>query len=287
MNGFLSIVLLAALCYGVFAGFIYLMQPQLLYYPNVPSRELTATPARIGLDYEAVTLQTEDGVRLSAWFIPHPAPRATLLFFHGNAGNLSHRLESIGLFHELGLAVFIIDYRGYGESEGDPTEAGTYRDAAAAWRYLVERRQIAAQEIVIFGRSLGAAIAADLASHTRPAALIIESAFTSVPNMAARLYPWLPVRWLSRYRYNTQHSLETITCPLLVIHSREDDIIPFSEGEQLFAHAREPKQFLELHGGHNDGFLVSREAYQRGLDEFLQRHNVPPLTRTRSSPWPR
>ena len=274
MNGFLSFVLLAALGYGVFAGFIYLMQPRLLYYPNVPSRELTATPATIELDYEAVTLQTDDGLRLSAWFIPHPAPRATLLFFHGNAGNLSHRLESIRLFHDLGLAVFIIDYRGYGQSEGSPGEAGTYRDAAAAWDYLVTKRHIVPQEIVIFGRSLGAAIAAELASRTRPAALIIESAFTSVPNMAARIYPWLPVRWLSRYHYDTQTALESLTCPVLIIHSREDDIIPYAEGEQLFTHAREPKQFLELHGGHSDGFLVSREAYTQGIDDFVGKYVV-------------
>ena len=274
MNGFLSFVLLAALGYGAFAGFIYFMQPRLLYYPNLPTRELTATPAETGLDYEAVTLHTDDGVRLSAWFIPHPAPRATLLFFHGNAGNLSHRIESIRLFHDLGLSVFIIDYRGYGQSEGRPSEAGTYLDAAAAWNYLVDERHIAPQGIVIFGRSLGGAIAAELASHTRPAALIIESAFTSVPNMAARLYPWLPVRWLSRYRYDTHRALETITCPVLIIHSREDDIIPYAEGEQLFAHAREPKRFLEIHGGHGNGWMVSREAYTRGIDGFLERYVV-------------
>jgi fermentation-respiration switch protein FrsA (DUF1100 family) len=269
MSGLLSIALLTALAYATFAGLIYLMQGRLLYFPNVPSRELSATPADVGLDYEAVTLQTDDGVRLSAWFIPHAAARAALLLFHGNAGNLSHRLESIRLFHALRLTVFIIDYRGYGQSEGSPTEEGTYRDAAAAWRYLIGERRIHSSGIVIFGRSLGAAIAAELASHTRPAALIIESAFTSVPNMAARRYPWLPVRWLSRYRYDTQRHLETVACPVLVIHSSEDELIPYVEGEQLFAHAREPKQFLQLRGGHANGFLVSRETYLRGLDDFL------------------
>jgi fermentation-respiration switch protein FrsA (DUF1100 family) len=272
MNGFLSFVLLVALGYGAFAGFIYLMQPRLLYYPNLPTRELMATPAEIGLDYEAVTLPTDDGLRLSAWYIPHPAPRATMLFFHGNAGNLSNRLESLRLFHDLGLAVFIIDYRGYGQSEGSPSETGTYRDAAAAWDYLVDERHIAPQEIVIFGRSLGGAIAAELASHTRPAALILESAFTSVPNMAARLYPWLPVRWLSRYRYDTRRALEATSSPVLIIHSREDDIIPYAEGEQLFAHAREPKRFLKILGGHGNGFLISRDAYERGIDDFLVRY---------------
>jgi fermentation-respiration switch protein FrsA (DUF1100 family) len=272
MNGLLSIAGLALLGYAIFTGFVYLVQPRLLYYPDVPTRELTATPGRIGLDYESVALSTDDGVRLSAWFIPHPAPRATLLFFHGNAGNLSHRLESIRLFHELGLAVFIIDYRGYGESEGRPTEAGTYIDATAAWRYLVETRQIPPQDIVIFGRSLGGAIAAELASRTRPGALILESAFTSVPNMAARLYPWLPVRSISRFRYDTRRALDTIACPVLIIHSREDEVIPFAEGEQLYAHAREPKRFLELRGGHGDGFLVSGGRYMQGIDDFLKIH---------------
>jgi fermentation-respiration switch protein FrsA (DUF1100 family) len=272
MNGLLSIGGLALLGYAIFTGFVYLVQPRLLYYPDVPTRELTATPGRIGLDYESVALSTDDGVRLSAWFIPHPAPRATLLFFHGNAGNLSHRLESIRLFHELGLAVFIIDYRGYGESEGRPTEAGTYIDATAAWRYLVETRQIPPQDIVIFGRSLGGAIAAELASRTRPGALILESAFTSVPNMAARLYPWLPVRSISRFRYDTRRALDTIACPMLIIHSREDEVIPFAEGEQLYAHAREPKRFLELRGGHGDGFLVSGGRYMQGIDDFLKIH---------------
>jgi fermentation-respiration switch protein FrsA (DUF1100 family) len=271
MNALLSIALLAALAYAAFAGFIYVMQPRLLYYPSVPGRELTASPADIGLDYEAVALQTDDGLRLGGWFIPHPAARATLLFFHGNAGNLSHRLDSIRLFHELRLAVFIIDYRGYGQSEGRPTEAGTYGDAAAAWRYLVDERHIPPSGILIFGRSLGAAIAAELASHTRPGALILESGFTSVPNMAARLYPWLPVRWLSRYRYNTRQYLEAVTCPVLVVHSIEDELIPYAEGEQLFAQAREPKQFLPLRGGHGNGFLVSRETYVQGIDDFLAR----------------
>lgn len=269
MNALLSIALLAALGYGAFVGFIYLMQPRLIYYPNVPGRELTGTPADIGLDFEAIALTTDDGVHLSAWFIPHPAARATLLFFHGNAGNISQRLESIRLFHELRLAVFIIDYRGYGESEGTPSEEGTYRDAAAAWRYLLDERHLAPARIVVFGRSLGSAIAAELASHTRPAGLIIESAFTSVPNMAARLYPWLPVRWLSRYRYDTERSLDAVACPVLVIHSREDELIPYAEGERLFAHAREPKRFLPLQGGHGNGFLVSRENYVRGIDDFL------------------
>ena len=271
-NSLISILFVILLVYCSLALYVYLMQPRLLFYPDLPGRELVATPAGIGLEYETVTLTTEDGVSLGAWFIPHTAARGTLLFLHGNAGNISHRLDSLRLFHELGLAVLIFDYRGYGESGGTPSEAGTYRDAMAAWRYLTGQRKIAAERIVLFGRSLGAGIAAELATRTRPGALIMESAFTSVPDMAAELYPWLPVRLLSRYRYDAREQLARINCPLLVAHSRDDEIIPFAHGQRLFEHAREPKQFLELRGGHNDGFLVTGQGYSDALERFLSDH---------------
>ena len=271
-NSLISILFVILLVYCSLALYVYLMQPRLLYYPDLPGRELVATPASIGLEYESVTLTTEDGVSLGAWFIPHTAGRGTLLFLHGNAGNISHRLDSLRLFHELGLAVLILDYRGYGESGGTPSEAGTYRDAMAAWRYLTGQRKIAAGRIVLFGRSLGAGIAAELATRTRPGSLIMESAFTSVPDMAAALYPWLPVRLLSRYRYDAREQLARINCPLLVTHSRDDEIIPFTHGQRLFEHAREPKQFLELRGGHNDGFLVTGQGYSDALERFLSDH---------------
>ena len=214
-------------------------------------------------------LTTEDGIRLHAWFVAADAPRGTLLFSHGNAGNISHRLDSISLFHSLGLDILIFDYRGFGESEGKPSEKGTYLDVKAAWDYLLEERMISPEEIIIFGRSLGAAIAVDLASQHPSAGVILESAFTSVPDMAASLYPWLPVRLLSRYRYNSLDMIARITSPLLVVHSREDDIIPFAHGEKLFAHANEPKQFLELRGGHNDGYHASRKSYMKSMQQFV------------------
>ena len=271
-NSLLSILFVILAVYCMLALYVYFMQPRLLYYPDVPGRELVGTPADIGLEYEPVILVTTDGVRLGGWFIPHTSGHATLLFLHGNAGNISHRLDSIRQFHELGLAVFIIDYRGYGESEGSPTETGTYDDATAAWHYLIAQRGIAPRDIVLFGRSLGANIAAELATRTRPGALIMESAFTSVPDMAATIYPWLPVRLLSRYRYDAYKQLARISCPLLIVHSRDDEIIPFTHGQRLFERAREPKQFLELRGGHNDGYLVARRDYLEGIGHFLSEH---------------
>jgi uncharacterized protein len=266
------LLLLVAGCYGAFAVYLFIMQPRLLYYPDMPGRELEATPAVVGLAYEEVALQTSDGVRLHAWFIPVEQPRASVLFCHGNAGNISHRLDSIRLLHSLGLQVLIFDYRGFGKSEGSPSEAGTYRDVDAAWHHLLDVRGIPAGEIIVSGRSLGAAVAADLASRTRPAAVILESAFTSVPDMAAEIYPWLPVRLLSRYRYDNLDKVMRITGPLLLVHSRQDEIIPFAHGERLFERAREPKSFLEIQGGHNDAFLTSRKAYTHGLKAFLDTH---------------
>jgi len=272
LQNLVFLLFLAAVGYGAFALYLFIMQPRLLYYPEIPGRELEATPADIGLAYEDVTLQTSDDLRLHAWFIPVQNPRATVLFCHGNAGNISHRLDSIRLLHSLGLQVLIFDYRGYGKSEGRPSEPGSYRDVDAAWHYLRQERGLADTGIIIFGRSLGAAVAADLASRTRPAAVILESAFTSVPDMAAGIYPWLPVRLLSRYRYDNLAKVARIDRPLLLVHSRQDEIIPFAHGERLFDRAREPKQFLALAGGHNDAFLTSRKAYTLGLKSFLDTH---------------
>ena len=257
--------------YAAFCAYIYFMQSSLVYFPNMAGRNLVATPADIGLDYQDVKFISEDKVRLHGWFIPHNKAKGTLLFFHGNAGNISHRLDSIAIFHRLELNVFIFDYRGYGQSEGKPTEKGTYRDAEAAWLYLTRTRNTSAKQIIIFGRSLGAAIGAWLAGRHTPAALIIESGFTSVPAMGQRLYPFLPVRWLSRFSYNTKKYVKTITCPVLVAHSRDDEIIPFEESLEIFAAAPEPKQFLEMRGGHNDGFIISDESYLKGLDSFIKK----------------
>lgn len=249
--------------------FLFLFQSRMIYYPELPGREIIATPAAIGLEYEQVTLVTEDRIKLHGWFTPAESERGVVLFFHGNAGNISHRLDSLRIFNALGYSSFIFDYRGYGRSEGKPTEQGTYLDAEAAWRYLVEQRNRAPQEIVYFGRSLGASVAAYLATKQLPKALILESAFTSVGDFAASFYPVYPTRLMARYRYNTRKYLESINCPLLIVHSKQDEIVPYKHGQQLYEHANEPKQLLTITGGHNDGFLVSGTLYTKGLNDFL------------------
>jgi len=264
----LKLLLVIAAGYVLVVAGVYVMQPRLLYLPNLPGRALGGTPRDLGLGYEDVRLQTEDGVSLHAWYVPATGSR-TLLFFHGNAGNVSHRLGSIKVFHDLGLSVLIIDYRGYGESEGRPTEVGTYRDAEAAWRYLTETRGVSPGRIVVFGRSLGGAVAAWLAARTRPAALIVESAFTSVPDLGQELYPWLPVRWLSRFDYPTRRYVADVRAPVLVVHSRDDEIAPFHHGEAIFAAAPPPRTLLELEGTHNEAHVRSEQRYIAGLRDFL------------------
>lgn len=264
--GFLVVLYLAV------AGFLWVAQPRLVYYPDFPTRELARTPAQAGLDYEDVRLRTDDGVALHGWYVPAPAPGApVVLFFHGNAGNIGDRLDTLRLLHEAGAATFIIDYRGYGRSGGSPDEAGTYRDAEAAWHWLTDTRGTAPRRIVLLGRSLGGPIAAHLAARRRPAGLILESTFTSLPDLAAEHYPWMPVRLLTRYRYDTAGYLAEVACPVLVVHGRDDELVPFAHAERL-AELRPPVvELVALRGGHDDAFLVSRARYHDSLAAFLGR----------------
>jgi fermentation-respiration switch protein FrsA (DUF1100 family) len=243
-----------------------LLQTHLIYFPT---RAYSATPADAGLDYEDLTLKTGDGLAIAAWYVPHAAPIGSVIICHGNAGNISDRLFSIEALHRMGLNVLIFDYRGYGRSEGRPGEQGTYTDAQAAWRYLTETRGEPTDRIVLFGRSLGGAVAIDLAARATPAALVVESTFTSLVDVGRRHYPFLPVRLLLTHRYESIAKVPRITCPKLFIHGREDELIPFDNGLTLFQAAAEPKQFLETPGGHNEaGFTYSPELTDR-LAEFL------------------
>lgn len=250
---------------------VFLFQSRLVYFPGI-GKDIIATPRDAGLEFEEVRLTTEDGVSLHGWFVPEKSSRGTVLLFHGNAGNISHRLEYLLMFHRLGYSTFIFDYRGYGKSGGSPSEQGTYRDAMAAWRYLVETRKLKPRRIILLGESLGGAVAAWLAARERPGALILASVFTSAPDLGAEVYSFLPVRLLSRYRYHTRDYLASVQSPVLVAHSREDDIVSFRHGQALFAAAHGPKAFLEMRGGHNDGFIFMREAWTAALGAFLDEH---------------
>jgi uncharacterized protein len=253
---------------GVLAWFLVRrFERNMIYHPD-PNLEVS--PAAIGLAYNDVTLTTSDGTQIHGWWIPAENSRSTILFCHGNAGNISHRLESILLFHQLDLSVFIFDYRGYGRSAGSPSEEGTYQDAAAAYNYLREYREISPGKIIIFGRSLGGAVAIELAGEKEAAALICESSFTSAVDMGRLIFPYLPVDLLVFDKYDSISRVGELSLPKLFIHSREDDIIPFKQGDRLYRAAALPKKFLEIRGGHNEGFLESEEIYRKVINNFLK-----------------
>ncbi len=252
--------------YAVIAAKKFLNQSKYIYFP---SRDMGPTPQDIGLDYEDLFFYTEDHIKINGWFVPARKKRPTLLFLHGNGGNISHRLELIQLLHHEGLPVLIIDYRGYGKSQGQPTERGTYLDAQAAMDYLEYQKGILPQDVVVYGRSLGGPIAARLAAAKNPAGLILDSTFTSIKDLGAELYPLLPVRRFLRFSYDTVHFIAKVQCPLLIIHSREDKYVPYHHAQDLYAKAKTQKDLLTIKGGHNDGFLVSAAAYRQKLHHFI------------------
>jgi fermentation-respiration switch protein FrsA (DUF1100 family) len=245
---------------------LYLFQAKFVYYPL---SDIALTPTATGLAYESLTLTSPDQHTIHGWYVPHPEPRATMLFLHGNGGNISHRLDKLWIYHQLGLSVFIIDYRGYGQSSGKPSEQGTYLDAEAAWHYLIGERAIPAESIIVYGESLGAAVATWLTARYTAGALILESAFTSIEDMGKYYYPYLPVRLLTRIKYPAIDYLPNTQIPVLIIHSAADEIVPFAHGQVLYQAANDPKSFLEINGDHNSGFYLSGQLYTDGLDRFI------------------
>ena len=266
LRGILLLLLAGVLGYVVLVVLLYAGQDRMLYFPT---RDLVGTPAHRGLPFETVTLSTGDGERLHGWWVPAEQERAAVLFLHGNAGNISGRLDTIALLHRLGLSVLIVDYRGYGRSTGTPSEEGLYRDAEAAYRHLTGTRGKAPLEVAVFGRSLGTGPATWLAAREQVGALILEAPFTSVPALAADLYPWLPARWLTRTDFDNRSRIDAIDAPLLILHGTDDEIIPFGHGQRLYEAARQPKDFIRLDGGHNDAMFTSGPRYRDALDEFI------------------
>jgi len=262
----LNILIGIGVFYVILLLVLFVFQKQFVFHPE---SELHLTPSYAGLEFESVTFETMDEEDIHGWFIPHENARATLLYFHGNAGNMSDRVESVKMLHDLKLNIFIIDYRGYGQSTGSPSESGTYRDARAAWKYLTETRNISAEEVVLYGRSLGGAVAIELATRVQPGAMLIGSTFTSARDMARKMFPYVPVGILMGISYNSEKRIAHVQIPTLITHSVDDDLIPFELGKRLFDAANEPKRFVELHGGHNDNVFVSRDEYLSAIDSFI------------------
>lgn len=262
-----SIVTIAVLSYLGLMGVIFLAQRWLIF---PVSHEMGRTPdqAPYRMKYDDLNLPVSNGKMTNAWFIPADNAKWTVLFCRGNGGTLSDWVDAGHLFHTIGVNVLLFDYGGYGRSTGKPSESRLYEDGRAAWRWLTEERKIPANQIVIIGHSIGGGVASQLATEVKPAALVLQSTFTSLPDIAQESLPYFPVKPLVRDRFMTKNKLASITCPLLIVHSPDDSMIPIAHGRALFALAHEPKQFLEIRGDHNDGML--RPAYMQGIEQFIK-----------------
>jgi len=235
-----------------------------------PEHNFVGTPAQLGLPFDDVNFTAADGTQLHGWYV-RGQRRETLLWFHGNAGNISHRLDNLRLLHTtIGVNVFIFDYRGYGRSQGIASEPGVYDDARGALAYLRQRPDVAPERIIYFGRSLGSAVALELARRERPLGLVLETPFLSIRAMARSLLPLGPLALAIPEGFDNESKITEIDCPVLIIHGDRDEIVPFEQGQVLFERARPPKSFYRLHGaGHNDTYIVGGAAYFARLGKFI------------------
>lgn len=246
---------------------IRILERRVLYFPT---KKIIETPSFLGLDFKDLTLSTSDGERLNAWYVPVKNAKFVLLFFHGNGGNLSNRIEKIAFFNSLGFSVFIVEYRGYGKSSGSPSEKGFYLDAQAGYDYLVNDMKFRPKQIVLFGESLGGSVALECASKNKVSAVILESTFSSMEAMAKKVCPFFPI-WILQSRFDSLVKIGSLGVPLLMIHSREDEIVPFECGENLFKIASYPKTFIELTGAHNDAFITNQDMIKKKMKSFLMK----------------
>lgn len=246
--------------------FLYFFQSIFLFQPK---EEYLGTPALVSLKYEEVAITSNNGNILSGWFVPKADAGQAVLFCHSNYGNISYFIQDLHAIHQMGFPVLVFDYQGYGKSGGEPSEESLHADGEAAWNYLLSRGY-GSDRIILWGRSLGGAVAARLAVDHEPAALVIESTFIKFPEVARDFFPYVPVSIIARYDLDVEKDIKKIDCPLLIVHSRDDEIIDFRHGKKLFQAAHEPKSFLEISGSHNDGYYSSGLLYYQSVNKFLE-----------------
>lgn len=264
MSRILYLVLLGL---GIIFVYIKYIENKGIYFPT---NKIEFYPSSLGLPFEDIYIKTEDDIKINGWFIPYNNAKYTLLFFHGNAGNIGHRIQKLHMFWKLGVNLFIVDYRGYGQSEGRVSEKGFYLDAKAAYDYLVNSRGILPKQIILYGESLGIAVVVDLASLVEVKALILEGAFSRGKDIAKKIYPFLPT-FLFSNQFDSLEKIKKVKAQKLFIHSRDDEVIPYELARKLYNAADEPKEFIELVGGHNDAFWVSEKKYISSINSFLER----------------
>ena len=236
-------------------------------------------PVSLGLKAQDISFQSVDGVNLHGWFVPTPGARATLLWFHGNAGNLSHRLDNIKRLLPLNLNIFIFDYRGYGKSEGEPDENGIYKDSQAAYNMVLELEGVSVNSLFLFGRSLGGICATETALNNPARGLILESTFTSASDMSRKIMPLIPLRWAIRSKLDAINKVNELKLPKLFLHGDRDEVVPFDLGRKLYEGASDPKIFYIIQGaGHNDTYIMGGRDYYNALDGFITETLKIPMT---------
>ncbi len=239
-----------------------------------PDKETSLSPLHIGVEYEDLYFQTEDNETINGWLIPAKGAKITILFCQGNSGNLSDQLRRVKFFHDAGVNLFIFDYRGFGNSSGKPNEIGLYKDARGAYDFLITRKGIEKTKIAVYGKSLGAPIAADLCLHRKLAALILEASFPSLKTYVSDMCTFLPTEWLVSEKFDTLSKVQKIHIPKLFLHGMDDEIIPFPEGRLLYNKAALPKEFVSYPGSHDDDMFVTSDAYRDRLNKFFIDNNI-------------
>ena len=262
-GGVLALLLLCAV-------FLVACEDRIIYHPYKYPEGIW-NPSSFNVHVEDVFFQAKDGTKLHGWYIPSANARATLLWFHGNAGNLTHRLENIQQLQPLNINIFIFDYRGYGKSEGKPSEAGIYQDSQAAYDFLIQKKNVVPTEnLFLFGRSLGGICAVEVASGNEATGLILESVFTSAKDMAGQVFPLLPIGWAIRSKFSAIEKVPDLKLPKLFLHGTKDEIVPYKLGRKLYSSAADPKEFYDIEGaGHNDTYAVGGREYFSALNRFI------------------
>jgi len=279
LNALKVIAFLVCLAYVIAIVGIRLYEPRLVYQPG--ARSVDPPDASLALHERSVSFKAADSTSLSAWVIPAAgtAPDASwVLISHGNYGNIGYggRPQFYAWFRDLGVNLFAYDYRGFGASDGSPSEAGVYADAAAAYRYLTDSLHVPPTRIVLFGHSLGTGVTIELARHVAAAGMIVEDAYTSVVDRGQEVFPLLPIRLIARSRFASIDKIGALRLPKLFLHARNDRTIPIEHGRRLFAAAAEPKEFVELNAGHADGYTADRTRYYGAVDAFIRRVTASP-----------
>jgi uncharacterized protein len=272
---FLGVMAVLILLYAVF---LVGCEKKIIFHP-AKFPEGYWDPVSLGLKAQDISFQSEDGINLHGWYVPTPGARATLLWFHGNAGNLSHRLDNIQRLLPLNLNIFIFDYRGYGKSEGEPDEKGIYKDSQAAYNKVLELEGVSVDSLFLFGRSLGGICAVETALNNSARGLILESVFTSASDMSRKIMPLIPLGWAIRSKLEAINQVPELKLPKLFLHGDRDEVVPFDLGRKLYEVAADPKSFYIIQGaGHNDTYIMGGRDYYNALDGFITETLKIPMT---------